>query len=216
MYTEYACLDYALTEIEVRSNIDYAINHGINNMSVLSYSVSSLKDLFSSISLSCPLDYPYGLSDIKSRNSMTLQACKSGVKVIDMVTPNKILANRKYDKFRDDIRSNLAICQEHGILLRYMLEYRTFSHEILAKVCQILRSLEIMTVLPSSGIFLDDINDNLIVCNFLHTKSGIDVICNGNVYTDKQMTNIKMADNYGLRLYNKHSLELYEKATQSS
>lgn len=140
---------------------------------------------------------------------MVEQASKLGVSTIDIVTPNKILVNRKYDKLREDIRSNLAICKENSISLRYILEYRTFSHEVLAKVCQILKTFEINTILPSSGIFLDDINDNLIVCNFLNSKSKIGVICNGNIYTAKHMQNAMSGINSGLRLYYKNSIDLY-------
>jgi deoxyribose-phosphate aldolase len=209
MYIEYACLDYSLTEIETQSNIEYAIKNGINNIALHPYSITSTKNLHPNINISCQLDYPYGLSDIKSRNFMVTQACKSGASTIDIVSPNKILTNRKYDKFREDIRSNLEICKEHSVSLRYILEYRVFSHEVLAKVCQILKTLEINTVLPSSGIFLDDINDNLIVCNFLNTKSGINVICNGNIYTAKHIQNTMLSTNNGLRLYYKNSIDLY-------
>lgn len=209
MHIEYACLDYSLTEIEVQSNIEYAIKNSITNIVLHPYSIGPIKNLHPNLNIACELDYPYGLSDIKSRNFMVEQACKTGVSTIDIVTPNKILTNRKYDKLREDIRSNLAICKEHSVSLRYILEYRVFSHEVLAKVCQILKTFDINTVLPSSGIFLDDINDNLIVCSFLNTKSKIDVISNGNIYTAKQIQSALTGPNTGLRLYYKNSIDLY-------
>ena len=209
MYVEYACLDYSLNETDVQSNINYAIKKGITNIAVLPYSIASIKNLYPDISLICPLDYPFGLSDPKSRNNMVSQATKAGVSIIDLVTPNKILANRKYDKFRDDIKSNLVLCQENNVKLRYILEYRVFSHEVLAKVCQILKDFGIDTVLPSSGIFLDDINDNLIVCNFLNLKSGINIICNGNIFLEKHAKAVKKSGNYGARLYYKNSIDIF-------
>ena len=118
MYLEYVCYDYSLNEIETSQLVASIIKMGIKNIGVFQYSISGLKSILSSdISLSCPLDFPYGLSDIKSRNFLVSQACKSGASKIDIVIPSKILTNRKYDKLREDIRSNLAICEEQGQIL---------------------------------------------------------------------------------------------------
>jgi hypothetical protein len=65
------------------------------------------------------------------------------------------------------------------------------------------------TVLPSSGTMIDDINDNLIACNFLMTKSKINTICTGNIYTEKQALTIKNMDNlYGIRLFHLPSIKI--------
>ena len=209
MYLEYVCYDYSLNEIETSQLVASIIKMGIKNIGVFQYSISGLKSILSpDISLSCPLDFPYGLSDIKSRNFLVAQACKSGASKIDIVIPSKILTNRKYDKLREDIRSNLAICEEQGVELRYILEYRIFSHGVLAKSCEILKSLGIKTVLPSSGTMIDDINDNLIVCNFLMTKTGIGVICNGNIYSAQHVEKIYKTQPQGVRLHHKNSVSL--------
>lgn len=213
MYIEYACTDYSLNETDVKTNIDYALKHNIKNICVLPYSINTVKNLNSEINTICILDYPFGLSDLKSRSSIVSNAIKSNVNTIDIVAPNKILANRKYDKFREDIKANLDLCLENKVELRYVLEYRVFSHEVLAKVCQILKSFNINTVLPSSGVLLDDINDNLIACNFLNAKSDINVVCNGNIYLDKHIKLAINSNNYGLRLYHKNSIDLLVKNT---
>jgi deoxyribose-phosphate aldolase len=209
MYIEFACLDYSLTETDLQNKIKYAVDNGIKNICSFSYSINLIKSIDPEIKIFCPVDFPYGILDTKNRNNIISSLIKNNIAGIDLVIPTKIISNRKYEKLRDDIRSNIEICKNNGLELRYMLEYRVYSHEILAKICQILKDLGIDTILPSTGIMLDDINDNLIACNFLNTKSNIQVICNGNIYTEKHVKNIKKGDLYGVRLHHTNSIGLF-------
>jgi deoxyribose-phosphate aldolase len=212
-HIEYACYDYSLNEAEVESNINTAIKAGVTCVSVLPYSISTIKNIPAikdkNIQISCPADFPNGLCDPKTRNFLITQLSKLNINYIDLFIPTKIITNRKYEKFRDDIRTNLEICRENNIKLRYILEYRVYNHEVLAKVCQILLDFGVDTILPSSGTMIDDINDNLIACNFLMTKSKINTICTGNIYTEKQALTIKNMDNlYGIRLFHLPSIKI--------
>lgn len=210
---EYACHDYSINESETEKNIAHAIKAGIKNFSLLPYSIGGFKNSEAfknnNFSLSSPVDFPYGLSDTKSRNFMVSQAVKAGANIIDLFLPTKIITNRKYDKFREDIKSNFDICFEKNAILRYILEYRVFSHEVLAKVCQILMSLGIDTILPASGTMIDDIHDNLIACNYFLTKTGIKTICNGNIYTEEHVKLVNNADIHGVRLHHLSSIDIY-------
>lgn len=211
-HIEYACYDNSITEIETRSNVEKAYKLGIKNIGIFPYSVPTVKTVVDDpacISISVPVDFPYGLSDIKTRNFAVAQACKQKIQKVDLFIPSKILTNRKYDKLREDIRSNLEICSENNIQLRYILEYRIFSHEVLAKACAVLIDLGVDTILPSSGHMIDDINDNLIACNYLNTKTNIKTICNGNIYNEKQAQSVKNANLYGLRLHYINSIDLF-------
>lgn len=211
-YLEYACYDYSLNETETQTNISNANKLGITNFCIFPYSIQTARSSVENpdlISLCVPVDFPYGLSDLKSRNFSVSQLCKQKIKKIDLFVPSKILSNRKYDKFRDDIKSNLEICAENSVQLRYILEYRVFSHEILAKVCNLLVDFGIDTIIPSSGHMIDDINDNLIACSYLNTKSKIKVICNGNIYNQKHIQNLKNANIYGIRFHYINSINLF-------
>lgn len=213
-HIEYVCYDYSLNEIETQKNIAVAYKMGVTNIGVLPYSINTAKSAVSNpelINISVPLDLPYGLSDTKTRNFMVSQACKSKINTIDLFIPTKILSNRKYDKLREDIRSNLEICKENNINLRYILEYRVFSHEILAKVCSILMDLGVSTIIPSSGYMLDDISDNLIACNYLNTKSKINTICSGNMYTDKHAKLVSLSNVYGVRFHYLSGIQIFLK-----
>lgn len=205
-YIDYACYDYSINEIEVTNNITNAIKLGVNSVSILPYSINSVKNLpivkEKNTKIYVAADFPFGLSDLKTRNFLISQLSKNNINGIDLFMPTKVISNRKYDKFREDVRSNLEICQKNNVDLRYMLEYRVYSHEVLAKVCQILLSFGIDSVFPSSGLMIDDINDNLIACNFLATKSKIKPICTGNCYSIKQASLVdKNKDIYGIRFF---------------
>jgi len=211
MYIDYCCYDYSINEIETTNNISTAIKHGIKNIFVFPYTINYIKQDYinDSIKFGCPVDFPYGLSDQKTRNFAVENIAKSNkIKYIDLMIPTKIITNRKYDKFRDDIKTNLDICKEHGVELRYVLEYRIYSHEVLTKICQILKSFNINTILPSSGIMLDDINDNIIACKFLQTKTEIKTICTGNIYLVNHLALVKKSNIDGLRIHNIFAVNL--------
>jgi len=93
-----------------------------------------------------------------------------------------------------------------------MLEYRVFNHETLSKVCQILQEFKLDTVFVSSGMMLDNLEDNLIVCNFLTVKASIKTICTANTYTDKHVKLVKNTPNIeGIRFFHIAGLELFNK-----
>lgn len=213
MQLEYACYDIAINEDEVKKNIQNAIQYNPYSISIHPYSLSSVKSLIpENIKLSCAIDYPMGLTDIATRNQIVQQVAKNNqVNIIDLNVPSKLIVNRKYDKFREDIKLNAEVCKDHNVELRYVLEYRVFSHEILAKLCQILKTFEINHVFPASGFLLDDINDNIIAAKYLMAKSNMKVICNGNVWTKQQVENVRKSGVGGLRVSNIPSLELASK-----
>lgn len=205
MYIDYCCYDYSINEIETVNNISTAIKCGIKNIFILPYTINYIKQSYidDSINFGCPVDFPYGLSDQKTRNFAVENIAKSKkIKYIDLMIPTKTITNRKYDKFREDIRTNLDICNQNSVILRYVLEYRVYSHEVLNKICQILKSFDIDTILPSTGTMLDNINDNIIACKFLQTKSTIKTICNGNIYLPQHIELVKNSDLHGLRIHN--------------
>jgi len=213
MYIEYACYDYSLSDEEIKNNVALAIQLGVKHICMHYINIPLIRGMIEEhgLSISSPLDYPYGLLDSKNRLSVINSAIKAGAKTVDIVAPAKFIANRKYDKLRDDIKNNLTICQENTVNLRYILEYRVFNHETLAKTCQIFKGLGIEYVLPSTGHMLDDISDNMIACKYLSTKSKIQTICNGNIWTEKQAEILRSSNIYGARLHHISSIALFLK-----
>lgn len=213
---EYASYDYTINETETQENIIRAIDLGANIISVSQHSLSTIKNITKSrnILFTCVLDFPYGLSDSKSRIFMANQIIKqkNDIAFLDVMMPTKIITNRKYDKFREEIKNLLELCQPLNISIRYILEYRMYSHEVLTKVCQILKEFNLDTVFPSTGTMIDNIEDNLIACNFLSTKTTVKPICTGNIFNNNHVKIIKnMTNLYGIRFFYISSLELFNK-----
>ena len=84
-----------------------------------------------------------------------------------------------------------------------------FDHQILLKVCEIMKDLGINQVYSSTGHMLDDINDNLIASNYLSQKAGISTIVNGNIWTEDQIKRILKTDVYGIRFNSLFSIDLF-------
>jgi len=135
--------------------------------------------------------------DPNRRSDLINDAINIGVDFIAITIPFFLIVNRKYDKFREDIKKNLDLCTSNKILLRYILEYRKFDHSLLAKICEILVLGGIDIIYPSTGFFIDNIEDNLIASSYLKEKTGINSIVNGNLWTKKQMDLVIKTNPYG-------------------
>lgn len=217
MIIEYAFYDTASNELETKETIEKISKFHIDTLSVLPFNLRLAKNVLQSshnshTALSCPIDYPLGILDAKSRNDSILFSIKNGVKIIDMVCPVYFLCNRKYDKFREDIKNSQNLCLEHNVSLRYILEYRVYSYDLLYKVSQILLDNGINTIYPSTGYMLDDISDNILASALINKKlPNINIISNGNFWTDAHAQLVKKANLFGIRVNSLNALEILYK-----
>ena len=212
MNTEYAHYDIASNENEVKNNIIEALKYKPYLVSVLPYYVKNIKTIIpDNIELSSPVDYPCGLLDLKSRLSAADAIIRSGASVIDVVVPSHYLSNRKYDKFREDCKNLVDLCFFSKVKIRYILEYRIYSYELLYKVCQILFDHGVSTVIPSSGFGLDDLSDNIIAAALIQKKNpNINIICNGNIWNNNHKGLLSKAKLSTIRAHSLHSLKLLQ------
>ncbi len=217
MIIEYSTYDISLSDEELKLNIQQAKSLQPNTVSVLLPHIKIAKILLvdSNIKLCTSIDYPLGIMDAKSRTFTIEMACKLGVNIINIVAPPHLLCNRKYDKFREDIKNNLEICTKNNVELRYILEYRVFTYELLYKVSQILTEGGIDTVYPSTGYLLDDINDNILASAMINKKSDINIICNGNVWNINQINTIRKSSLFGIKVNSINALKLLLQNIQS-
>ena len=216
MITELSIYDIEAKDQEIKNIVDQVSKFNLSYISVFPYYVKNTKRLLENtkIKLSCPIDFPLGISDTKNRQQELLLAIKNGAQKIEMVFPSLLVINRKYDKLREEIKTNLAICKEAGVELNYFLEYRHFDHVVLAKVAEILMVIGVNVIYPSTGFLIDDINDNLIACSYFFKKTAIKSITNGNIWQESQVKNIIKSEVYGVRFSNLNSLQLfYEKSS---
>ena len=208
-YIEYGYYDIAANENEVKESIVAASKYQPDLISVFPHYLKLAKNNLNNTALGCLVDYPLGLLDLKSRLLATEFAIKNGASVIELVAPTYYLCNRKYDKFREDVKCHLELCQENNVELRYIVEYRVFTLELLYKIGQILSSFGIRIMYPSTGYSLDDINDNLLACALIGKKNtDLKLIANGNVWNDKQIEIInKNIDLYGFKCHSINALQ---------
>jgi deoxyribose-phosphate aldolase len=210
MNIEYACYDVAANETEITNTITGAIKFKPSVISVFPQYIKTAKILSTTTRISSPVDFPLGILDTKARLIATESVIKQGADIIELVCPAYFLCNRKYDKFREDIRQTLALCISNKVELRYILEYRQYSYELLYKIAQILLDLGINIIYPSTGYLLDDINDNLLASALINKKvPDINIISNGNLWNDAQVKVVKNSQIYGFRVNSINGLNLF-------
>ena len=163
MFIEYYITNIDEKEIDIKNNINNVIKYPISAIIAPYSQIKFIKKHYNNIKLGCFIDYPMSCGDIDRRQDLIQDAIKIGVNYIAITIPFYHIVNRKYDKFREDIKTiSECISSYPDVEIRYFLEYRIFSYDLLYKIAQILRGYGIKNILPSTGHFLDDINDNIL------------------------------------------------------
>lgn len=209
MKIEYGNYDIAVSENEFKETMTEVMKYEPEVVSVLPSFLKLAKTLIKEdTKLACVIDYPYGACDPEIRNQQVLQAIRAGSKIIEVVLPSFYLCNRKYEKLKNDIQIQQQSCSVAGVEIRYILEYRVFTLDVLCRATQILFNNFVTTIIPSSGLLIDDINDNLIASAMLHKKvPTMKIVNNGNLWTDKHAELIISSDPYAFRCYNINGLD---------
>jgi len=211
MITEFSTYDIATSDEELKDLLKNIIELNPQTVCVFYHHIKLAKNnLPEHIKISTPIDYPLGTSDTKTRLSAIDSSIKQGADIINLVAPSYYLCNRKYDKFRDDIKQAVELCQKNNVKLRYILEYRTFTYDLLYKVSQILSVSGIDTIYPSTGYLLDDISDNILASALINKKVPINIICNGNIWNSNQVKNIYKTNIFGIKVNSINGLKLLQ------
>ena len=124
IFIEYACYDEAYSD-KVRANVFRAIDMDIQGISVPVTHLSCIASLIpNGMVLSCPIDWPNGWSDTKSRITDICQAANKGVTAVDVVANQTLYLNNKHGDFMADLKAMLATAKEKDVSLRIMLNHR--------------------------------------------------------------------------------------------
>jgi deoxyribose-phosphate aldolase len=215
MYVDFAIIDTDNEDKKVKELVSSALKYNINSITVPYYLLKTCKPILKNcnVDLSCLIDFPLGISDCKTRCYAVEQAIAFGIDSIDITMPQNLAANRKYEKIREDIRNIRTICS-NNVKIKYILEYRSFDHRCLKKICSIFDDYKIEFAIPSSGFFIDNLADNLIASSFLHENSKeIRVIATGNAWTENHFSILYKSGVYGFRTFNIESLKNFKKFT---
>lgn len=212
MYTEYYINNIDEKDVEIKTNIDNCIKYSVDGVLAPYSQTKFIRKFYPTLNLGCFIDYPLASSDPNRRSDLISDAINIGIDFVAVTIPFYSIVNRKYDKFRDDIKKNLELCLNNKVLLRYILEYRKFDHGLLSKICEILILGGVDVVYPSSGFFIDNIEDNLIACSYLREKTGINSIVNGKLWTKKQMDLVFKTKPYGFSTNSVSNFGLIDKS----
>lgn len=218
MYVDFAIIDTDIIDKTAKETMFEAIELGAHAIAVPYHLLRVLKSIKSqkTIVRSCLIDFPMGIADIKTRCHAVEQAMIAGANSVDICMPQILAANRKYDKIREDIREIKKVCGK-DCLVKYILEYRSFDHRCLKKICEIFDEFEIGFASASTGFFIDNLADNLIASAFLHENSKeINVIATGNAWTENHFSILNRSGIFGFRAFNIESLRRYRKFTLSN
>jgi deoxyribose-phosphate aldolase len=207
MYFEYYINSIDDKDIEIKANIETLINNtNINNVISTYHQAKYIKKNFPSLKVGMFIDYPICNYETEYRHMSVLNAAKNNINYIAITIPTYYLINRKYDKIKDETKRNLDAAGTNTEV-RYILEYRKFEHPLLAKACDLLLSVGINTIYSASGFFLDAIEDNITACTYLHKKTGINTIINGNVWTPQHIKQVHESGLYGFSSNNIFALK---------
>lgn len=212
MYIDFAINTTDINDTEAKNLSLEVIKYPINSITVPYHLLKTIKQSISTSSknivLSCFIDYPLGISDLKTRLFAVEQASKNGINAIDIAMPQNLAANRKYNKIREDIKCIKEFCDANNIEIRYILEYRFFDHHCLKKICEIFDEAGIKYVYPSSGYFLDNLADNILASIFLYQNSkDLCVLSTGNMWLTKHFETINKSGLFGFRTSSINSLK---------
>lgn len=211
MYTEYYINSIDEKDLDIKNNVDQVARFPISAISAPIQQIKLIRKMVTGISLGCLVDYPLANSELNRRQDLIGDAIKVGIDFISIPIPFYHIINRKYDKFREDILKNTTLCKENGVELRYILEYRKFDHLLLNKICDILIKSSINTIYPSTGFFIDSIEDNTIACAYLKEKTGIQTVVNGNIWKKSQIKSLINVNPYGFSSNNIFSFSLLDR-----
>jgi deoxyribose-phosphate aldolase len=209
-YIEYGYYDFDSNDKETRAKIHQALDYCPSSISVLPQYIKTVrKNIPKNVRLSTVIDYPFGLSGHEERETAVKKAIDNGAKSIEITCPNYAVCNRKYDALRLEIDLLKKICIDNQVDLKYILEYKTYSLNLLHKISEILYLKKLPTIYPSTSFFLDSISDNILASMTLQSKnSDLKIIVTGQAWTDKHIDMILDNDNiFAYKTTNIYTLE---------
>lgn len=211
MYVEFAIINTDTTDKDAKETLLEVVKYNVDSIVVPYHLLKIVKSLKKQrMAISCLIDFPMGISDPTTRIFATEQAIKAGADSIDITMPQNLAANRSYSKIRDEIKTLKELCGDK-VTIKYILEYRTFDHKCLKKICEIFDEYQITFACPSTGFFIDNLADNLIASSFLHQNSKeVNVIATGNAWTEHHFSILNKSGVFGFRTFNLESLKRYQ------
>jgi deoxyribose-phosphate aldolase len=202
LYKEINLYDLTKSEKSIIEEAFKAIDQGIDCIFTSSLYAGKLRALLPDfINIACPIDYPNGLGNTSVRQHECVTAINRGVKHIDLVVNPIYITNNEKNKLTDDIRACKAICTSKNVDLRAILDYRMYPDGLVFTMCNLLQNLDIKFVSPSSGQFIEDYLDNIIMCELIQNKNTrLQTIFSAPFCSAEELDKLHKSNIYGIRL----------------
>jgi len=212
MNIELQMLDETLSNKNIKDMSDAIDALNINKICVLPSQISIFRKYLSNkIKLSTMLDFPFGILSTKTRNDLVTQYIKAGVDSVEILAPSYMMINKQYVGLKNDIVSNYELCLEAKIDISYVLEYRTYSYDLLYRICKILTTNNINSLYISTGHKIDDIYDHLIAIAMIQKNvPEANIVPNGHIFSQKHADLIQNTKIPTVRLHSMNCVELFQ------
>lgn len=196
MIKEILIKDKTISCNELTKFINLANTYQVDNICLPSYFLKyvNIEDL----SVAALIDYPYGLSSMKTRVFEVVYSCSSGADIIDLTLNPFLVVNKRYEDIRTELRAVSRICKDKRKELRIILEYRMMEHHLL-DICEIISLSGIDTVITSTGTMMDDPYDNILNTKIIMDNTPLQCILTGVSRTKEIFNLIKSEKIFGLR-----------------
>ncbi|MDD3168994.1 MAG: deoxyribose-phosphate aldolase, partial [Eubacteriales bacterium] len=138
-YFDHTVLKPEATEADVIKLCREAKENGFYAVCVNSCYVPLAKELLkgANVKIASVIGFPLGACAMAVKAFETEWACSEGAEEIDMVIHVGALKEKRYDYVRQDIATVVAVAEEHGSIVKVILETCLLTDEEVVKACEL-------------------------------------------------------------------------------
>lgn len=207
MLKEFLIVDKSPQLGPLERDIKYALEQKIDSICMPTGLIKYIKNIDSKF-ISAQIDYPYGLSDTKTKIKDINYCLGLGINNIDIVVNHFFIENLMWKDSKNELENFLGICKKSNKTFRPIIDYRLIEGFRIKNYASILKTLGIDTVIVGTGTLLDDPVDNILCANYLYENFSIKSICSRVARTSVDIDYAKMHFIHGLRVSSIKSLDL--------
>lgn len=198
MFKELVATDIDIDSTAIQKIVFSSID-SYNSLCTNTFHIPYVKDIAPYYPITCEIDFPAGNSKKGIRIAASLAAIKAGASSIDLMIPHALFFLKKYDDFLDDLNCHIVMCKGQGIDLKIVIENRQYDTLTLTTLLSVLKELKIDKIVLSTGMFVDDLYDDILLANEIQEKYLIKAILNRKICTRQDMELISDSGIYGIK-----------------
>lgn len=209
MEHELLCGSKHITANELREQIFKAIECEADCISLPCGLISSWRDYLSAskTKLAACVSYPNGTSSTNIKTHSIVEASKKGAHIVEIVVNNTLVADKKFDKLLEELRTCVAAASQHGMEIRAIVEHSLYDNETLLVVCGIVRNSGIETIITSTGSMLESAKDAATAGYILSQGSKLRIIATTPIVKVDEYDYFVKAGVHGVRFLSAFALE---------